>query len=215
MKVTGIVLAGGRARRFGRDKLAATLDGRTVLAATIAAVAPLTDGVAVAGSWLPDASGVAVPVVLFRDPDDDAGPLAALANVLGHAERGTDRGAIVVGGDMPFVVPGVLAAMLHALERDAAVDGVLLAPPDSPTASQRRQVLPMAVRVDAAAPRAAEAVASGERSLRSFVDRLVVLELPSSAWLPLDPGALTLADIDTPADLERLRGGRPLDAQRS
>jgi molybdopterin-guanine dinucleotide biosynthesis protein A len=73
----------------------------------------------------------------------------------------------------------------------------------------------MAVRVDAGAARAEEAVASGERSLRSFVDRLAVLELPSSAWLRLDPEALTLADIDTPADLERLRRVQAPDGRRS
>jgi hypothetical protein len=66
-------------------------------------------------------------------------------------------------------------------------------------------VLPLAVRVDAAVRGARAALESGDRSLRALVDRLAHVELPPSTWLPLDPAAETLLDVDTTADLERLR----------
>ena len=48
-RVAGIVLAGGRASRFGRDKLAERLDGRTLVDRAIASLEPVVDLVVVAG----------------------------------------------------------------------------------------------------------------------------------------------------------------------
>ncbi|HXG26744.1 MAG TPA: NTP transferase domain-containing protein [Candidatus Binatia bacterium] len=202
--ITAIVLAGGRSSRFGADKLAADLGGRSLLAATIAAVASIADGVAVAGPDLRDAADVGeTPVALFRDPDPDAGPLAALDNVLGHAILTPGHLAIVVGGDMPLLVPSVLVRMLDVLDVDPTVDAVILAAPGD--RSPRRQVLPLAVRIGPAAEAARAAVEAGDRSLRALVDRLSTVELPAASWLPLDPSARTLTDVDTPTDLDRIR----------
>ena len=210
----GIVLAGGRSSRFGSDKLAAELDGRSLLATAVDAVAPLVDGVLVAVSNLPEELlGADVPVALVHDRDPFAGPLAGLANVLGTAvdpDPVADL-AIVVGGDMPRLVPAVLRSMLDRLAGDPTIDAVLLGRPRSVVDPQgqppRRAVLPLAIRVRAAASAAAQAVDSGDRSLHALVDRLAHVEIPPSAWLSLDPGANTLLDVDTTGDLERIRGG--------
>jgi molybdenum cofactor guanylyltransferase len=204
--VTAIVLAGGRSSRFGEDKLAAHLDGGSVLQATIDAVSPIADGVIVAGPRLPDGFvGGDLPVAIVRDVEPFDGPLAALANVL--ASGTFDRGdlGVVVGGDMPRLAAPVLAAMLDVLDQDASVDAVYLgagAATDAPP--RRRQVLPLAIRLQPSATAAREAVGSGERSLQAFLDRLPHVELPSRRWLALDPDALTLTDVDTRGDLDRL-----------
>jgi molybdopterin-guanine dinucleotide biosynthesis protein A len=211
---TGIVLAGGRSSRFGSDKLAAELDGRRLVASAVDAVAPLVDGVLVAVSSLPEEFLPAdVPVALIHDRDPFAGPLAGLANVLSTAvdPDPVDDLAIVVGGDMPRLVTAVLRSMLDRLAADPTVDAVLLGRPPSAIRPEnqpsRLAVLPLAVRVRAGASAAAEAVESGDRSLRALVERLAHLEIPPSDWLPLDPEANTLLDVDTAADLDRIRGG--------
>jgi molybdopterin-guanine dinucleotide biosynthesis protein A len=211
---TGIVLAGGRSSRFGSDKLAVVLDGRSLLASAVDAVAPLVDGVLVAVSSLPEEVLAAdVPVALVHDRDPFAGPLAGLANVLGTAvdpDPVADL-AIVVGGDMPRLVPAVLRSMLDRLAADPTVDAVLLGRPpsivDPDGQPPRRPVLPLAIRVRAAARTASDAINSSDRSLRALVERLAHVEIPPSEWLRLDPGANTLLDVDTAADLERIRGG--------
>ena len=211
--ITGVVLAGGRSARFGADKLAAELNGRSVLAATIAALEPLVDGLFVAGPALPEDLPAAAdtPIRLVRDPEPFAGPLAALANVLHLAtpDAAADL-AIVVGGDMPRLVPAVLRSMLDRLESDQRVEAVLLGAPPLAHGSDpaRRPVLPLALRVAPAGEAARRAIEAGDRSLQSLVDRLDSVELPAVAWLALDAEAKTLADIDTPADLERMRQGR-------
>ena len=206
MTVTAIVLAGGRSTRFGADKLAAELDRGSVLAATIAAVARLADDVVVAGPRIPD--GVAAddpPVAALADRDPFAGPLAALGNVLGSRTFGSGDLGIVVGGDMPRLVVAVLVAMLDVLDQAQEVDAVFLGPPPNGAASPpRRQPLPLAIRLEPAARAAREAIDAGERSLQAFIDRLAQAELPAWRWLPLDPDGLTLIDIDTRADLDRL-----------
>ena len=209
---TGIVLAGGRSSRFGSDKLAAELDGRSLLATAVDAVAPLVDGVLVAVSSLPEEFLAAdVPVALVHDRDPFAGPLAGLANVLGTAvdpDPVADL-AIVVGGDMPRLVPAVLRSMLDRLASDPTVDAVLLGRPpavvDPEGQPPRRAVLPLAVRVGAASSAAVEALDAGNRSLQALLERLAHLEIPPSVWLPLDPDAKTLLDVDTAADLDRIR----------
>jgi molybdopterin-guanine dinucleotide biosynthesis protein A len=201
--ITAIVLAGGRSRRFGSDKLAAALDGASLLSRTIAAVEPIADIVIVAGPGRPKVphSGER-PATMVEDPVPFGGPLVALANVL---ERGIPDPvtslAIVVGGDMPRLVPAVLRAMLDRLAADAELDAVLLEAPAAP----RRQVLPLAIREHAAAGAARAALETGDRSLAGFVDRLRTIELPAQEWQALDPAGDTLADVDTPADLDRLR----------
>jgi molybdenum cofactor guanylyltransferase len=210
---TGIVLAGGRSARFGRDKLGVDVDGRAILARAVDAVAAVTDGVLVAVATLPEEFlAAAVPVALIHDRNPFAGPLAGLANVLGTAvdpDPVADL-AIVVGGDMPRLVPEVLRAMLDRLDEDARIDAVLLGRPateleaagDRPS---RRSVLPLALRLEPARRASAAAMAAGHRSLHSLVDRLSHVELPAAAWLALDPEGTTLLDVDTRADLERIR----------
>ena len=206
MRVSAIVLAGGRSRRFGSDKLAAELDGASLLSATVAPVTPLVDRVTVAVARLSDELLAAeVPVVLVHDREPFGGPLAALANVL---EQAVDLDpemdlAIVVGGDMPRLVPSVLRAMIERLQADPFLEAVILESPDA----ARRQVLPLALRAGPARRSAREVLALEDRSLRLLVDRLRTVELPVAVWRPLDPEGRTLADVDTPADLERLRSG--------
>lgn len=212
MTVTAIVLAGGRSSRFGGDKLAASLDGGSVLAATIVAVAPIADGVIVAGPRLPSGFIAGeVPVALVADPEPLGGPLLALASVLAGANAAAAPWdvAIVVGGDMPRLVPAVLVAMMDVLDQDPDVDAVYLGPPDAPIETRpieppRRQVLPLTVRVQPASRAAREAVEAGNRSLQALVERMAAIELPAARWQQLDPDASTLTDIDTRADLDRL-----------
>ena len=213
MTLTAIVLAGGRSRRFGADKLAAALGDTSVLAATIEAVAPLAERVIVAGPAAPHGLVTDVPITVLPDAQPFEGPLAALAAVLGSIPSfptpGPDDAAIVVGGDMPRLVAAVLVRMLDVLDVDTTVDAVILGRAQAATGADRgepprRQVLPLALRVQPASRAAREAVEAGQRSLQALLDRIAAVELPTADWLALDPEARTLTDVDTRADLDRI-----------
>ena len=190
-KVTGLVLAGGRSSRFGRDKLAEPIDGRPLLWHAIDAVQPLCDEVLVVAA--PDSEPILPPGVrVVRDRVAFEGPLTGLLAGLLEARAPL---VIVVGGDMPSLVGEVLAAMLAELDTHGRVDAVVLQ-----HAGQARP-LPMALRREPALIVTASLLDAGARRLRAVTEALDRRVIKSKAWRALDPDGRTLVDIDEPSDL--------------
>ena len=194
--ITGIVLAGGRSTRFGADKLAASLGGATVLDRAIAAVAAVAGEVLVVGS-----TGEHRNARTIADPEPFGGPLQAVAGALDEVAT---RDAILVAGDMPSLVPEVLALLADVLAARPDIDAFVLADPHDPV---RRQPVPVALRVEPSRAAARTALDAGDRSLVRLLGRLRVEDVPFDRWRGLDPEARTLVDIDLPEDLDDLRGG--------
>lgn len=204
--VTAIVLAGGRSTRFGGPKLEAEIDGRTLLERAIQAVAPVSDSIILAGPSTPAAhAGAGQRIRVIDDAEPFAGPVVALAGAL--RETSTEL-AIVVGGDMPVMVPAVLDAMLDRFGGSPEVGAVILGTvaSDLTVPVPPRNTLPLAVRVGAASAAAAVAIEAGDRSIIRLLGRLKTIEIPASEWLSLDPTGRTVADIDVPADIQRIIG---------
>lgn len=201
MKATGIVLAGGRSARFdapagvGGSKLAADLGGRSVLRRTVEVVRSVCATVIVVGT-VPDQWSPLAKVWFVAEPVSFGGPVAGIRTGL-EAVSGQD--VLVVGGDMPLLVPEVLRRMLATLRVRPGIQAVTLAHADL--------IEPLPCALDAEAARAAVALstASPNRSLTSFLGRLRRADVPESAWRALDPEGDSLLDIDTPADLEQAR----------
>ena len=194
-----IVLAGGRASRFGADKLAAPLaDGRSVLSHAVTAVSAVATSVVVV--LAPDAerpTGLPDTVSVVRDRQGYAGPLAGLAVGL---EAIVEEIVIVVGGDMPVLEPAVLRRLVELVAVDPAIEAAQLE-------SERASPLPCAMRREPARGACGRARAAGDRRLRGCLERLATATVPTHEWRALDPGGRTLVDIDDPADLARLLAG--------
>jgi molybdopterin-guanine dinucleotide biosynthesis protein A len=199
VETTGIVLAGGRASRFGIDKLAVPIAGRPLLHHAILAVASVVDEIVVvigpdgASPRLPTEAAGGVRVV--RDAVADGGPLVGLVAGLAAA-----RGplALLVGGDQPSLSPAVLAELLLWLGPDAEqpqLDAVAL------EEDGLVRPLPAAFRVATVHPVAAALVDGGARSLMALLDQLRVGTLPPDRWRMLDPTGASLRDVDTPGDI--------------
>ncbi len=193
--VTGIILAGGRSARFGSDKLAADIDGRSMLQRAIdavAAVAPRIVVVLAPDVVSPQFSLSPSRLEIVHDAAPFEGPLAALAAALVAVDTPI---ALVAAGDMPRMVPAVL-------QRLATTVG-----PDHPAVNlevpKRVQPLPMALSVDVARVAVAALLDGGERSLRAFLRELGTASIPTPVWLSLDPAGDTILDIDRPSDLLR------------
>ena len=189
---SGIVLAGGRSTRFGADKLAASLDGVPLVRRAVDALATVTDGVIVV---LPPGVGrddLPSDVTVTHDLQEGEGPLAGLHTGLLAAVR-TDQ-VVVAGGDMPELQPSVLRLLLDTLD-DASVDAAALADGDRP------RPLPIALRTWPAADAVHTLLHAGRRRLRDALDSLRTAVIDEATWTALDPGRLTLRDIDEPGDL--------------
>ena len=189
--IGAIVLAGGRSSRFGRDKLVEIVNGQSLLDRAILAVAAVASDVVVViapGGDRPIPAGAR----LVHDTTAFQGPLAGLAIGLVALEPDVDR-AIVVGGDMPSLIPAVLARLLAAL--GATVDAAVL------DVDGRPVPLPMAVQRSVALPVARSLVDDGERRLRALPLALRVTVIAEGTWRLDDPEGLTLRDVDVPGDL--------------
>ena len=198
--ITAIVLAGGASSRFGGDKLAAELGGAPVLHHALRAVGVVADEIVLV--LAPDAAARALPeelagrIVIARDAEAGGGPLAGVVAGLAAVRGDAPHIALVVGGDMPHLVPGVLRRLVDRLEVEEGVGAITLdASPPAP--------LPMAIRPVAVRPVAQACLVAGRRSLRALLDAVPTATVPAAEWLALDPDAATLRDIDTPDDLAR------------
>jgi molybdopterin-guanine dinucleotide biosynthesis protein A len=194
-EVTGIVLAGGRSARFGSDKLAVELDGRRLLdhaLAAVAAVAPALVIVVAPGSTVIIPGGLPSLVRVVHDPEAFGGPLIGLNAALAAVDTPV---ALVVGADMPRMVPAVLHRLAAAIGPDRIAASLEV--------PGRIQPLPMAFDVAAARTATERITDRGARSLRDLLLELGSVSIPAPVWLALDPAGATITDIDRPGDLQR------------
>lgn len=192
-RTTGVVLAGGRSRRFGSDKLVAPYRGEPLLHRPVRALAELGADIVVVcaadGGEPPLPVDVAVRVV--RDAVVDEGPLAGVIAGLAVVRTPT---ALIVAGDMPELQAPVLRTMLRTLN-EPGVQGVWLADGDRP------RPFPLAVRTAPAAAAARDLFDAGQRRLRALPTELGARVLDEPVWTALDPERLTMRDVDEAGDL--------------
>lgn len=184
--ITGILLAGGRGRRFGGNKLLAPLaDGTPVVVASARALAGVVDRlVVVVAAEAQETAAVlaAAGYPAVRCADANQGMAHSLR--CGVAASADASAWVIALGDMPFVKPASLAAIVHALREGAD----LVVPHHEGVAGHP---------VGFAAGYGEELRAlSGDRGARAILER----HAAAITTLNLDDPGL-LADIDTPADL--------------
>ena len=188
--VGALVLAGGAATRFGADKTRVELGGRTVLARAADAAAVVAEHVVVVGPWAPDG----------RARVDEPLP-----------RRGPGRRARVRSGPdslrpgrwwWQVTIRSLRPELLELLAR-RALDGV--ADAVVPMRDGRDEPLVACYRCDVEVV-ARRLVESGERSLRALLGEIRVDRMPESDWRTVDPDGRSFLDIDTPEDLELVRG---------
>ena len=195
----GVVLAGGRSRRFGdRDKALARFDGRTLVSRAVDAVAPLgvdppfvAVGTASRRALL--GSGIDRPVEYVFDPPGIGGPVGGILAAARVTEA--DRLA-VVGCDMPLATT---EAIRWLAGQSADADAVV--PVDDGGELQPVFAVYRTTAVTAAESRLTSAALFG------LLDELDVHRVPVAS-APTEGGVdRALTNVNTPADLERLRDG--------
>jgi len=193
---TGIVLAGGRSSRFGRDKLGVLVDGVPLLHHALRALAPVCGEIVLVGPVdglrVPLPRELPVPLVLAADAVAYGGPLVGLH---AGARRAAFPVLVVAGADMPGLRPDVLRLLLDRPAAGGPVRAVAL------ESQGRVQSLPFVVDRVAAIGAAGALLDAGRRSLRELLEALDVLLIPEAGWRELDPDGETLRDVDTPGDL--------------
>lgn len=192
-RVAAIVLAAGRARRMGRNKLIAELDGAPIVRRVAgAALASRARPVVVVTGHEADAVRAALAgldVVLAHNPDHAEGMSTSLR--VGLAAAGPADAALVCLGDMPRLAAHHLDAVIAARAGD---DTIVV-----PTFDRKRGnpvLWPRRYFAEIAA-------LTGDVGARALIDRYA----EHVCFLPVDDPAILL-DVDTPAALAALQVAR-------
>lgn len=177
----GVVLAGGRSRRMGKDKAEVLLEGRTLLGWVFAALSQVVSEVLVVGR---EAAG-GIPSIPDAVPGG-RGPSAGIVTALMEAGGSP---ILVVGVDQPWVRPATLAALLDVQPQPAIPsDGYL----QVTCATYPARSLPI---LDEAARR--------QGSLQPTIPRLGGTAIPPGQWRSWDEDGRSWFSVDTPEALSR------------
>jgi molybdopterin-guanine dinucleotide biosynthesis protein A len=193
-RVTGVVLAGGRATRFsGQPKGLERVGGQRIIDRVIAALRAATDDLCLvandpnAHAWLPG-------IITVSDVRPGYGSLGGLHAALVH----TKGPIIAVAWDMPFVTTPLFAA-LRAAHNNA---DVVVYESGSP-----RGVEPLCALYGPGCVRPIEdCMDAGDLRVVGFFDHVRVVRLPAPAHADV-----AFMNVNTPADLalaERLAAGQ-------
>jgi molybdopterin-guanine dinucleotide biosynthesis protein A len=189
-RVTGVVLAGGQSRRFGRDKALLTLDGETLLSRAVRTLGEVAGEVLVLGP--PQRAEQAPGARVLPDERPGDGPLPALAMAL-HEMRG-DR-IVAVATDMPLLNAALLAFLLDRSEQyDVTV----------PRVGGRTQQL-HAVYAAGCLPQIEVQLERGDLKIDRFFPLVRTLIVEEEEIARLDPGLHSFKNINTEADWAELQ----------
>jgi molybdopterin-guanine dinucleotide biosynthesis protein A len=185
----GLVLAGGRSRRFGRDKAAVEVNGETLLARTVALVTPLVLSVYV--SVRPEQRNEALRCRFSLLPDTlvGGGPAAGL---LAARESAPQAAWLVTACDLPLLNEATLARLVAAREPSAGATAYR-----SPLDGRAEPLC--AIYEPAALAKLAERAERG-----ASLSPRDLLESGNTCWLESESSE-ALANVNEPGDLERLQ----------
>ncbi|MCL4543605.1 MAG: molybdenum cofactor guanylyltransferase [Chloroflexi bacterium] len=182
--VSGIILAGGRSRRFGQDKCLAEIGGQPLLGHVVRALFPLVDEIIVVGRiQLPS---LPFPVRLVGDAVPGLGPLQGL---IGGLSAATHEWSIVVACDMPLLNGDLLR---HIAACRYGYDAVVphLDRPQPLYALYHRRCLPLLQ----------QQLAAGDLRLTNILAGLHVRWIDEHDLRRFDPDLRSFGSINTPGE---------------
>jgi molybdenum cofactor guanylyltransferase len=137
IEATGIVTAGGRSTRMGRDKALLEIDGRTMIEYVIDALQPVTSNLAIIANSN-EYKRFGLPV--FADKNTGIGPLEAIRTALANSSTPF---VILLGCDMPLVTSELISFLLGLANEPIPV--AFCSPALSPNSGVQTSDLPFAV----------------------------------------------------------------------
>ena len=188
--LTGAVLAGGRSRRFGKNKALEMFKGKRLLDRAVEALHSFCDPVLVIANDL--SSYYDVQATLVQDIMLDQGPLAAIYTALLFSPH---EWTFVKATDMPYLEVE-LATMMFELR--TGFDVV------TPTVNNMYEPL-FAFYSRRCLPAIAATLQGAERQVISFYKKVKVKTIDESQWRSVDQEGRSFWNINTAEDWEKLQ----------
>ena len=115
-QVTGVVLAGGQSRRFGRDKALASFEQTTLIGHAVALLRAASPDILVVTH--PERDYLGLDARIIHDIYPDHGPLGGIYTACRYA---TTPYLLVLTCDMPLLSPRAIFHLLHSHQQKASV----------------------------------------------------------------------------------------------
>lgn len=180
VRVTGIVLAGGRASRMHGEKPLRLLRGKSLLQHAMDQLRPVTDDVVVASA----SRDLGADVTCVDDGEFQGdGPLAGILGGLDHAAEHGSTVALALACDLPNLPSALLRELLNGVSGDKALAFC--------TFGDHPEPLVAALRVAPARAAIRDALADGQRKVMHV-------------WRKLERTVLNESDIRAHGDPKRL-----------
>lgn len=188
------ILAGGRSRRMGTDKVTLPLAGIPLLERVWSRVARAAERVVVVGG-VPRLDGKGVPTLPDLYPGADS--MGGVATALAHAALAleTDGPVLCVACDLPFVEPALLRYLVSLCPGWEAVVPRVAAGYEPLCALYRPSALPFFERE----------IGRGNLRVRDAFGRLRTREVGEEELRRFDPELCSFLNVNRPEDLERAR----------
>jgi len=198
--VSVLILAGGRSRRMGQDKIWMELDGRPLIEWVVRRVLPVAGEILLSANapgrlaaFADSLRGQGVPSRIVADSFAGAGPLAGL-----HAGLSVARCELLLAlaADMPFVSLALAARMI---ELAPGFDAVVPQMPVSATAEPSWEPLHALYR-RSCLPAIETRLAVGERQMTCFLPHVRTRAITAEECDLLDPARLSFFNVNTIED---------------
>jgi molybdopterin-guanine dinucleotide biosynthesis protein A len=197
-----LILAGGRSRRMGQDKIWQPLgqDGVPLIERVVAHVRPMADEFLFSANaaepfdaLISHLRGQGVPAQVVPDRFPGAGPLAGL-----HAGLSAARceSLLAVAGDMPFINPALVAHLFALMPGFDVVIPELLHPRTGEAVKEPLHALYRQSCTQVVAAR----LAAGERQMVGFLPDVRVRVVAPDEIRDFDPDFRSFFNVNTPED---------------
>lgn len=190
---SAVILAGGRSVRFGRDKSAEVVAGRSLLQRVVDAVGPITSEIIIVR-----AAGMEPPAVRSETPlrhVEDAREGGALAGLYTGLLAAGQPIALALGCDMPLLSRPLLRYLRSLLDDSVDVVMPLWEGKEEPLHAFYRRTCMSAID---------RALSAGKRRVLDFLPDVRVRYVSHDDLQTLDPEGRSFRNVNQPPDLARI-----------
>jgi molybdopterin-guanine dinucleotide biosynthesis protein A len=192
MDVTGIILAGGKSLRFGRNKAVENIAGTTLIERVARQLSAITGSVILVVDTSNNSFSQIPAALVAADVYPGKGPLGGIYTGLCSSHTAAN---ILVACDMPFLNTALLTHMVNLLP---GYDAVI-------PRWQNGQIEPLhGIYSTACIPVMKKRLENNRLSISECLQELRVLYLDEQEFIKFDPDFLSFFNINNQADIERL-----------
>jgi molybdopterin-guanine dinucleotide biosynthesis protein A len=185
--VTGVILAGGKSSRMGKNKALLPYRGKHLIDASIEILSGIFSNVVVSVRERNDYAGHSLPKIV--DQYDAIGPIGGICSVL----KSGYSSIFCVACDMPFLNEALITHLCSIDGFDAVV----------PVWEGREEVL-HAVYSETLIPRLEDGIQSKRYKLTNALSSSNIRYVDQDEVLLYDPSGASFKNVNTPGDYEKL-----------